>query len=433
VNPSEVKSTREPYAAPPPDTNGRGHGASDDADADDAETTWESRVTPAPPSWFRESPPPRTWLLRDPRLTHSAGVVPLGHVGQLTAEGGIGKTMALCQLALAVATGTKWLGTFDVAPEGAGRVLLALGEETTDEVRRRLHYAARAAGIVEPPPGSIVTLPLSGVTCPMIERGPDGNPIEAPFLIWLREHLAREPDLRLVILDPLTRFAGLDAEVDNACATRFVQATESLVQVTRGAAIFNAHHTNKLSRNKGKVETASARGSTALTDGARLVWTMGYEDVPEDADADLPEEIIVLAHTKSNYSKRAASLLLRRSDEHHGALVPLGEDAVTRLREAQSKPVGGRRTARDAYGDERRAKRRAEDEASREAKRRQREQEALAERERVNAVVRQCMSEGLTGRELRNQVKARACVGTDTADTAIARCRSGSVPREGGA
>ncbi len=227
-----------------------------------------------PAAWYSERPPARTWLLRDVRRPDSRGVLPLGKVGQLIAEGGAGKTMALCQLAVAVATGTAWLGAFGV--QKPGRVLLALGEEDAEEAQRRL-YAARAASpaVRAPEPGAIVVMPLAGVAASMLELDDRGNLVETPWLTEFRSYV-RAGDFRLVVVDPLSRFAGPTAEKDNAAGTRFVQALESLVSPT--STVLNGHHTNKGARGaNGKVDGTSGRGSTSLYDGAR--WQCVLETV----------------------------------------------------------------------------------------------------------------------------------------------------------
>lgn len=148
---------------------------------------WSSLVRPAPAVWFTEQPASRTWLLTDPRASRASGdgMLPLGVTGQLIAEGGAGKTMLLCSLAIAVATGTRWLGTIDVATPG--RVLLCAGEEDAEEIRRRLFRARRAANAPVPPTDAIVTIPLRGVACSLIESDEFHNPRETDFGIWLRD------------------------------------------------------------------------------------------------------------------------------------------------------------------------------------------------------------------------------------------------------
>lgn len=372
---------------------------------------WQNRVIPVESAWYTTPPPRREWLLRDRRTDNRTGVLPLGKVGQLVAEGGAGKTMALLQLGLAVATGTPWLGSFEIGKPG--RVLLILGEEDPEEVHRRLYSAARACKLAAPPQdGQIVALPLAGVPSEMIENDGRGNPTEAGFLRWLRSIVDAYEDLQLVVLDPLSRFAGLDAEKDNALATRFVEAAESLA-VQTGATVLVAHHTNQSSRGGSKVLTAtSGRGVTALVDGVRWAAALQEERVPNlppEADARLGA-VVTLSFVKSNYSLKAEPLVLRRDTEHGGALVPL-DDVDRQIVE------GAHRAA--APG-----KRREAEKADR-AKEKAREADTGV-LELVKA------TPGILARDLRAQAKAKLGIGTDAATDSVRRVvASGAVRQEG--
>ena len=252
---------------------------------------WESRLTVVPQEWYETPAPARQWLLRDSR-NNSEGVFPLGKVGLLAAEGGAGKTMAVVQLALAVASGTPWLGTFETP--NPGKVLMILGEEDAEEVHRRIHRAAHLDDHrAHPPEGAIVTLPLTGIACPMIEDGEDGA-----FLVWLREHVSQTGPYKLIVADPVSRFCGPDAERDNAAGTRFCQALESLVVPSGGASILGSHHVNKQSRGSGAtVDASSAQGSSAIVDGVRWVSTIGVEHIPDAAI----DTVLTFAVPKTNY------------------------------------------------------------------------------------------------------------------------------------
>jgi RecA-family ATPase len=346
---------------------------------------WESRVTVVPQEWYAKPAPPRRWLLRDSRH-QDEGVFPLGKVGLLAAEGGAGKTMLVVQLALAVATGTRWIGTFDVPT--SGKVLLALGEEDGEEVHRRVHRAAHQTGVT-PPEGAIVTLPLTGMTCPMVEDGDDGA-----FLVWLREFVATTGPYALIVVDPVSRFCGQDAERDNAAGTRFCQALESLVEPSGGASVLGSHHVNKQSRGSGaSVDASSARGASALVDGVRWVSTVGVEHIPGVAI----DTVLTFAVAKTNYSKKPPPVQLRYSDG--GVLVPLDED-------------------------DRKIADKARNEADPKAKRERKREEAKSNRNiEVDAVVIACVtaSPGIGAADLRVRVKAKAGCGPDAADTAIAR------------
>lgn len=307
---------------------------------------WEPHVVPAPPAWFETAPPPRTWLLRDQRPggPKPPGLLPLGKVGELVAEGGAGKTMVFCGLAIAVATKTPWLGCFSIAirgPDGkpvGGRVLLVLGEEDAEEAQRRLYRSRRAMGAPVPPEGSIVVLPLAGIVAAMLEHDQHRNLTVTAFLHWIRGWLVEHGPWHLIAFDPLSRFAGPDAEIDNAAATRFIQTLEGIAALT-GATVLVAHHTNKLSRRSGTVDAVAGRGSSALVDGVRWVATLGVERLAFD-DAQEQErlgEIVTWSHAKTNYSRRADDLLLRRDLENGGALVPLDQDDLAMVERARGR------------------------------------------------------------------------------------------------
>lgn len=390
-----------------------------------ADPSWDSLVTSVPENWYSSPPPPRTWLLRDARRD-CAGVLPLGKTGQLIAAGGVGKTMALLSLAVAVATGSRWLDTFEVA--SSGRVLMCLGEEDTEEVHRRLHAAARAAGRT-PAPDAIVALPLAGVPCSMLEHDERRNLTETAFLPWLRDYLeanASDSDpWRLVVFDPLSRFAGPDAEIDNAAATRFVAAVESLATLT-GATVLVAHHTNKTSRTGGAIDGNASRGSSALHDGFRWQAALApvvIEGIEDPTVRDRLGEIVALTFTKSNYARRAETLRLRRDER--GALVPLDETDEQLL--APALASGSARRAR-----EKRAEREERENAKREERERaraDREAAAAAKRSAADRALLDAVKEspGLTEDRLLSQMRARlGAISDDAAKSAIARLQLAS-------
>lgn len=267
--------------------------------------------------WFDTAPPPRRWLLKH----GNEGALPMGKVGMLVAGGGNGKTMALVQLALAVALGKQWLDTFEVPDEGQGRVLIALGEEDAEEVQRRFYRAAEAMGLTHEErsraAGLIVALPLAGKPVALTAKNDAGNIAETEALDWLRRHLQNET-WSLVILDPLSRFAGDDTERDNAAATRLVQAIETLVKGGDGPTVLLAHHSSKSSLSEG---TANARGSSALTDGCR--WVAAMNKAGEGA---------ILSLSKTNYSKPWPDVFL--SWAQNGALGKATDAQAEAMREA---------------------------------------------------------------------------------------------------
>lgn len=282
----------------------------------------EGAVVTLTAEYLATPPAPRDWLLMRPDETAregAAGVFPAGKVGMLAAAGGAGKTAALVRLALAVATGRPWFdgGWF---PPKRGRVLLALGEEDADEIKRRVYNtalqmnldAAQRANAI----ANITALPLAGIPLPFVQQGQNGNAVEAEGLDAVRAILEKHAGdgWRLLIFDPLSRFASSDAEKDNAQATRLIQAFECLTSVKGGPGVLVAHHTSQQSRKDGDASTSAARGVTALTDGVRWVasLTPRTETPPKDKpDAWQPAwRRTELALTKTNYGPHAEPLYL---------------------------------------------------------------------------------------------------------------------------
>jgi RecA-family ATPase len=302
--------------------------------------------------WLGDPPDPRTYLLSTPPeadgfdIDESRGVLPLGKVGMLAAAGGVGKSWALTQLAISVATGTQWLGAYDVT--APGHVLLALGEEERLEVRRRLYYAGKAAKLtaqqVELVKERIIFLPLCGKPVCITQQpgaqgaatkpGADfGDAAETVFSDVLRKRLTNSGHAwRLVVFDPRSRFAGLDAETDNAAATRFVQALERFAEVPGNPTVLVAHHTNKNSRAPGADAGAgAARGSSALTDGVR--WQANLEPL-EMTDSD-GRRLVEFRVTKTNYGLYPGPVTLTRDPDHRGAMRAVSTEEHLKCLEAR--------------------------------------------------------------------------------------------------
>lgn len=268
--------------------------------------------------WLDEAPPPRRYLLRAGPRANNPGLLPAGRVGILVGQGGAGKSWALSQLAVSVATGRPWFGQYHV--DVPGNVLLVLAEEEIDEVRRRIYHAAKIAQLDDDGRQAvserIFPLALAGQNVAITTTGYDGAQVRAEVIDGYKALLGSR-EWSLLIFDPLARFAGADTEKDNNAATRLVQAFEQLTKMPGNPTVLLAHHSSKAARS-GDADadaTGAARGVSGLTDAARWVALLanceGREGAPRMAR---------LAFGKSNYGSHAPDLMLTRDAEHGGAL-----------------------------------------------------------------------------------------------------------------
>lgn len=287
--------------------------------------------------WLTE-PPPRA----DALLTWGDGqrqplLMAAGRVALLAAAGGVGKTYALMQLALAIATGTSWLGSYQVARKG--RVLVALAEEDMPEFRRRLYMGAQIFGragddgvdyMLSEVRRNVVPMALMGRDVAFL--GPDGP---TKWHAELRAKLS-EQQWRCIILDPLSRWGGPEIETDAHAATRVVQLLEQFTTLPGEPAVVVAHHTNKGAlRDGGDRNAAVVRGHSALVDGVR--WVGFLERLTGRKRASRSR----LAVVKSNYGPTPPALELTRDGS--GALRPMEPYELEVEREEMEQARKGKR------------------------------------------------------------------------------------------
>jgi hypothetical protein len=277
------------------------------------------------------------------------GVLPLGKVGMLAAGGGVGKTTALLQLAVCVAAGgdARWLRTFSV--DEPGDVLVVLAEEEAEEAHRRLYQAAELVGLSPAQRARVaerlVVLPLAGVDVALTrtvdphDKG-GGLPVtEATHALVERlrsdrvrsiDGTERAREWRLVVLDPLSRFAGADVETDNAAATRFVQVLETIVTVPGTPTVLVGHHTTKADRRESSSDDTGARGASGLSDGMRWHASMkSLAAVP--GEYGLPP-LVSFRVVKSNYTRPGIGRTLQRAPG--GCLVVAADSDVEAYKHA---------------------------------------------------------------------------------------------------
>jgi len=223
------------------------------------------------------------WLLKN----DDGGVLRMGEVGMLSGAGGAGKTTALVQLALAVATGRPWLSTLAGeggfrTPKDGGRVLLVIGHEDRDEVKRRLHKALSLAKRAAPRLSDAdIRAAADRIVVQTLKVGEDGALLckdGTTTGVWcdiaheMSKDGATNEGWSLVIFAPLALFANDLTETDPRAAEEFVDIIRHFTTCSGNPAVLVSHHTTKASRIAARKDddvVERPRGVRQLIDGFR--------------------------------------------------------------------------------------------------------------------------------------------------------------------
>ncbi len=276
-------------------------------------------------NFFLEDPPETPRLINYLDGDKPKPFIRKGIVGMLVGAGGVGKTHALAQLAIAIATGGSWLGKFPV--EKPGYVFMALGENADEDIHRLLRKIAKSlfnngnsTTFFEKDPlqeasKRMAVMSVTGANATFIHQG---HPTHF-FEMFLSQLKAREPDegWSCIILDPISRFLGADAETDNAAATRFISLLERLTLELKGnPTVLFGHHMNKSGIGSKSTDQAAARGSSAITDGVR--WQANLDKARkengEENDNPFEKNQVVLRTVKSNFTMILPEINLQKDE-----------------------------------------------------------------------------------------------------------------------
>ena len=152
---------------------------------------------------------------------------------------------------------------------------------------------------------------FSGINAAFIHQG-QPTPFFKALLASLK---ASEPPegWSCIILDPISRFIGMDAETDNAAATQFIALLEKMsIDLKGNPTIIFGHHMNKGGVSGLSTDQAAARGSSAITDGVR--WQVNLEkNKPDDLNPDASKEVI-FRHVKSNFTAILPMHILKKDE-----------------------------------------------------------------------------------------------------------------------
>jgi len=253
-------------------------------------------------------PPVQQYVIQD--------LLPEPVAAAIVAPGGTGKSFWLMQLAVAVASGSPFMGC---AVERPGGVLMLAAEDDRAELARRLHsivstsdnpFDQRSDKAREATGRNFYPVSRLADDNRITIKGTDGSITTNTALVETIIKTAKQvPNLRLIILDPVSRFrAGEEnASEDN---TRFVEALEKIRKET-GVTVLVAHH----SRKGADGETQdSIRGSSAFVDALRWAATLTVPaKIPHLTDCER-KKLVRFTLVKSNYRVTINQVWFKRGE-----------------------------------------------------------------------------------------------------------------------
>jgi len=206
------------------------------------------------------------------------GLIPIAKPGILAAVGGVGKSLSIIQLALAISCpGARWWGK-DVKEHGNAVIFCA--EDDLMEIHRRLDLLD--------PKGrrfnssfDVYVFPVPEQKEPMILMREEGV---TPIAQELVEELQAIPNLKLVCFDPLQAFTTGNVSSSNEAGQLWGSYCAN-ISARLGCTTLTIHHLNKGALTNDSDDAMShrqeIRGASSITDSVRFalsLWLASAED-----------------------------------------------------------------------------------------------------------------------------------------------------------
>jgi putative DNA primase/helicase len=218
-----------------------------------------------------EKPEPQKFLVES--------FIPLAKPGILASSGGVGKSLSLLQLALAIAKGGTWWGK-PINEHGSSVVFCA--EDDLVEVHNRIDMLD-PLGERFRHNNDVYVFPVPDQKEPLILLREEGITEQAQQIV---EELKTIDNLKLVAFDPLQAFTTASVSQSNE-AGQLWGSYCAMISANIGCTTLTTHHINKQAISNDSDDPYShksdIRGASSITDSVRFAISMW---VPSESDAE---------------------------------------------------------------------------------------------------------------------------------------------------
>jgi len=304
---------------------------------------------------FLDSEPPKPKL-----LFYSKGwEIPDKCVYALFAAGATGKTFLGFQLAACLAAGVD-LEPFTTCGN-TKKVLYLCGEDPKDIIHRRMKtifehmpgLADRRANLAK----NLCIHTLIGQDRILIAYDQQKNPATTQAYDWLCRSIENMNGVDVLIIDPLSKFFGLN-ENDNTHGAAWIAMLEA-VAVRFSAGVIFTHHESKTQNQEGNIRESTGRGAGSFRDNVRGALSMAKMNAKTAKEYGTPEnwrKLVAVFPTKANFTEETdnetwfkrgpGGILLpynlnrEQNDKAAAELYSLLKDAVTeQLLDKHEEPI----------------------------------------------------------------------------------------------
>jgi hypothetical protein len=233
---------------------------------------------------------------------HDTPMLTRGCVGGFVAAGGTGKTYIMIQIGTMMARAGK-LGPLS-APTQL-KVLFLPAEDPQGELDLRLWRVCHGDF-----PDGFHAISVAGKIGPLMQLD-NGNPARSENFEWLCKTIENHAGLDVLMIDPKSRFYGLDENNNDHC-TQWITCLEYLA-IRYNLTVLFSHHVSK--GRSDSLHQDMSRGGSAIADGVR--WLIGITPV-NDKTAEKygvnPRNYIEMDLVKANYVAKWPQTLFFKRD-----------------------------------------------------------------------------------------------------------------------